>query len=534
MTRLIRAELIKLRTTRVLWWTAAATLLLVVATIALTITSPSSPGDTPLDSGPGVRSVMAAAASGSLLLLLGITSMAGEFQDGISTTTFLVTPNRQRSFLAKVWATMLVGLAVAAAAAVVTLAIAIPWLGAEGISLDRRGGDVAAPLAGSVAITPLAGAIGVSLGALVRNQTAAVVLALVWTVAVESLVAGLVPELFRWLPGGAFAAVTGSASVGETFALAGGLVLSLGYAVGFALVGRIAVLQGTSHDATARADRGTGPHPIDRGPTASSTGLPRWPTQRRLARVDRRATLVLVGELDTILLPRFGRSVAESIPGAASRSWKGSRTSPSRRCRTTGTRVSTPSGARSKPPPEIRARCAAVKLRQRPGRPAGPRDTWAVVQRGVGLPVASPLPREQASRAQPTKLALRTEAVAQTPDEPAGSVLRRGSENGRVVRHASCGSSGGAAQHLWNPLPRAGSTFPEQRLCNSHDDEQEQTVTALLFDDCGCAAGVDRVPPGASLSSFPVVWRSTVRRSQPGERSSAVLGARRRGVRSDA
>jgi ABC-2 type transport system permease protein len=158
MTRLIRAELLTLRTARDLWWTAAATLLLVIATLALTITSPSAPGDTPLDSGAGVRAVMAGASSGSLLLLLlGITAIAGEFRHGTSTTTFLISPDRQRTFLAKVIATMLVGLAVAAAAAAVTLATALPWLNAEGVGLDGRAGAVAVSLLGSLAVTPLAG-----------------------------------------------------------------------------------------------------------------------------------------------------------------------------------------------------------------------------------------------------------------------------------------------------------------------------------------------------------------------------------------
>jgi hypothetical protein len=138
---------------------------------------------------------------------------------------------------------MIVGLAVAAVAAVVTLAVALPWLDAEGVALGGRAGDIAVSLLGSLAVTPLAGAIGVGLGALLRNQTTAVVTALVWAVLVESLVAGFVPELFPWLPGGAFAAVTGSASVGETFALGGGLLLALAYAAAFAVAGRASLLQ---------------------------------------------------------------------------------------------------------------------------------------------------------------------------------------------------------------------------------------------------------------------------------------------------
>jgi ABC-2 type transport system permease protein len=243
MSRLIRAELLKLRTTRDLLWTAG-TPVFVVASVALTIKSGSIPGDAPLDSGAGVRSVMAAASSGSLLvLLLGITGTAGEFRHRTSVTTFLVTPDRQRTLLAKLVAAALVGLAVSAAACAVTAAVAVPWFGAEGISLDGRADDMAVAMLGSLAVTALAGVIGVGFGTLMPNQTAAVVTALVWTVAVESIVAGLVPELYRWLPGGAQAAVTGSASVADTFALGGGLLLTLGYAAAFAVAGRFALLR---------------------------------------------------------------------------------------------------------------------------------------------------------------------------------------------------------------------------------------------------------------------------------------------------
>lgn len=238
MTGLIRAELLKLRTTRDLLWSTAATLLIVLAAIALTITSPS-PGASPLDSGAGVRSVVSAASSGSVLMLLvGITAVAGEFRHGTVTATFLVAPDRGRVVAAKLVATMLAGLVVTAAAAALTLAVGLPWLAAEEVDLAAHAGDVVLALLGSAAATVVAGAIGVGLGALLRNQTTAVVLALVWAVVVESLVVGFVPELFRWLPGGAAAAMTGMPTTGETFGLAGGVALSLGYALAFAATGR--------------------------------------------------------------------------------------------------------------------------------------------------------------------------------------------------------------------------------------------------------------------------------------------------------
>jgi len=57
----------------------------------------------------------------------------------------LVTPDRQRTLLAKLVAAALVGLAVSAAACALTAAVAVPWFGAEGISLDGRADDRRSP-----------------------------------------------------------------------------------------------------------------------------------------------------------------------------------------------------------------------------------------------------------------------------------------------------------------------------------------------------------------------------------------------------
>ena len=46
-------------------------------------------------------------------------------------------------------------------------------------------------------------------GSLIRNQTAAVVVALVWVMVVEGLLVSFLPDVGRWLPGGAVAALTG-------------------------------------------------------------------------------------------------------------------------------------------------------------------------------------------------------------------------------------------------------------------------------------------------------------------------------------
>ena len=47
------------------------------------------------------------------------------------------------------------------------------------------------------------GPIGVGVGALIRNQIAAVVAALAWTFIVEQLLVALFPDIGKWTPGGA-------------------------------------------------------------------------------------------------------------------------------------------------------------------------------------------------------------------------------------------------------------------------------------------------------------------------------------------
>jgi hypothetical protein len=45
-------------------------------------------------------------------------------------------------------------------------------------------------------------------------------------------------------------------------------------------------------------------------------------------------------------------------------------------------------------------------------------------------------------------------------------------------------------------------TLRDSRLTAPSDDEQERTVTALLFDECECGAGPDPLLVDASLSSL--------------------------------
>lgn len=109
-------------------------------------------------------------------------------------------PRPQTGGGAKLAAASLVGVGVTLAASVLTLAIALPWLAAKHIDISLFRGDVALPLLGALAATALYPLVGVGVGALPRNQTVAVTIALVWVLIVEGVPVSFTRALGRWLP----------------------------------------------------------------------------------------------------------------------------------------------------------------------------------------------------------------------------------------------------------------------------------------------------------------------------------------------
>lgn len=245
MNQLIRAELLKLRTTRTAFWTVvglpAAVALGVSSTIA---TAGRSGGGFGLETVEGVRNVLGASSSGAMIaLILGILAMSGEYRHQTVTQTFLVTPLRHRVVAAKFAAFALVGLALAVAASALTLAIALPWLASEGADV-RILQDIGPVFLGATAGSVLYGALGVAVGALIRNQAAAIVIALAWIMVIEGLLVGLLPELGRWLPGGAASALTSSSvKAGDLLPMWAAVLVLGAYAIGFTVAGSRVVVE---------------------------------------------------------------------------------------------------------------------------------------------------------------------------------------------------------------------------------------------------------------------------------------------------
>jgi ABC-2 type transport system permease protein len=185
--RLVAGELIKVRTTRTALGFGAASLLLVLASVLITILAGHP--DTVVDK----RGALNFGGAISLLLLLfGAVAATGEFRHRTLAPAVLIAPDRLRLLLARIAAYALTALVLAAVMALITLVLGIPLLAREN-GPDLSGSDYVELVAGGLVVATLAAAVGVAFGTLVRNQVFAVMAILVWVTILEPLT-GLIDD----------------------------------------------------------------------------------------------------------------------------------------------------------------------------------------------------------------------------------------------------------------------------------------------------------------------------------------------------
>jgi ABC-2 type transport system permease protein len=236
--RLIRAELVKLSTTRLFLWLG---LLILALSAFVTSTTILSNDESTLATVSQQRSIAQFAAVGAIIaLIVGIVLAAGEYTHGTIAHTFLVTPVRRRVVAAKLIAGAIVGVLVTGFAELVTWGIAAAWIAGKSLPflLDDR--SILKTYLGILGAGALAAAIGVGLGAFLRRQTAAIVLALIWLLVGEPVLS--IAGAQQYAPGHAVAAVAvaGERS-SELLAFWPGLLVALAYVVVLAAAGAIAV-----------------------------------------------------------------------------------------------------------------------------------------------------------------------------------------------------------------------------------------------------------------------------------------------------
>ncbi len=175
--------------------------------------------------------------------LLGAMSITGEVRHGTIRPTFLVTPQRGRVVAAKVWAITLIGAGFGLAASALAAGVGTAALRVRGIEVQLDGGDYALLVAGGAAASALWAAIGVGLGALVRNQVPTLVGICAWLLFVEGLLVGDVADIAnvgRFAPGALGEAISGQ-DPGTLLAPVLAAVLLALYAGAAAIAGSLAL-----------------------------------------------------------------------------------------------------------------------------------------------------------------------------------------------------------------------------------------------------------------------------------------------------
>jgi hypothetical protein len=142
-----------------------------------------------------------------LFVALGAIGAAGEFRHGTAIPTLLATPRRSRVLSAKMAAYLALGSLTAFGAAMLQLAIVLPWAAANGHGLTPWTPTVLGPVLAGLGAGAGYAALGVAIGLLVRNQLVALMIAVGWFAVAENALAILVPGVSRFLPGGVLSGV---------------------------------------------------------------------------------------------------------------------------------------------------------------------------------------------------------------------------------------------------------------------------------------------------------------------------------------
>jgi ABC-2 type transport system permease protein len=203
MSRLLNAELIKLRTTRTFYALAGVAIGLSLLGAILT----ASIGDTTQDS--VLTDVFQTDSSTLFIMILAIVGITGEWRHRTITSSLLAAPDRIRFLAAKTFAFAAAGalLSVAISSAVAVVAYAI--LGARDQPTPPVG-DVIELLGRNAGAATLLGAFGVGIGSLLRNQAVAIVGILLLAFVVDALLGQFAPGVETFSPiGGLTNAVQG-------------------------------------------------------------------------------------------------------------------------------------------------------------------------------------------------------------------------------------------------------------------------------------------------------------------------------------
>ena len=200
MTRLVRVELLKLRTMRVTYGLLAAAAA-VTALFSSLQASGAGRSVPPVSTAAGLSDVTTVSGVAMILAaVLGVIVTSGEFRHTNITLTYLATPDRRRVLGAKAIATAFVGACYGLAAGIVATAVGLAFVAAHGDPVTVGAATMIGHIAGAGAGAALLAALGVGVGSLIRAQLAGVIGVFVWCLVIESILGGSLSAIRPYLP----------------------------------------------------------------------------------------------------------------------------------------------------------------------------------------------------------------------------------------------------------------------------------------------------------------------------------------------
>ena len=236
--RLLRSEFMKITSTRmtpILIVSSLAITVMYVVLYALLAGFDTGQGMTlpPLTSETSVRLVYSSVGAAYIIVLVfGIIGFTSEVRHRTLTMTYLATANRFQVIAAKFVSQFVWGVIFA----LINIAVGLPlayFLVTRGEHFVVPSSDLMYLSIGVIFAFGLYAVFGLALGALIQNQIAAIVGALVWVLIIEAIFVSLWPNIGKWFPAGAASGMIDARALdGSTFLepVQGGLLL-LAYAV---------------------------------------------------------------------------------------------------------------------------------------------------------------------------------------------------------------------------------------------------------------------------------------------------------------
>lgn len=201
MTRLVRVELLKLRTVRTTYGLLAAAALLTAFLAAATAGKASPVGSGHHASASNLSSAVTHTGWAMLFAaVMGVIASSGEFRHSTATPTYLAGPRRSRVLAAKGAAAAVVGAIFGLIGAVVATGVGIASTAGAGEPITLSAATFLRDDLGTVLGATLLAALGVAVGSLIRSQVGGIVGILIWSLVMEAVIGGVYPTIEPYLP----------------------------------------------------------------------------------------------------------------------------------------------------------------------------------------------------------------------------------------------------------------------------------------------------------------------------------------------